>query len=137
VVVALKRVKTARKAIEIFLRTVVSFHLSDVGRFRLIYITGQFDPLIWQVAELPQVSDRIHAATSRMYGALEAVLARAPDFADPFSARRAAVATHMAALGALSMLSLADAVHDPLAHASADLVETLVALMTGELMKRR
>ena len=35
------------------------------------------------------------------------------------------------------MLSLANAVHDPLAHASDALVDTLVSLMTGQLIKRR
>lgn len=136
VVMALRRVKTARRAVEVFLRTLVTFHLSDLGRFRLIYVTAQFDPEIWQVAELPEITDRIHAATSRMYGALESVLAKAPDFADPSSARKAAVATHMAGVGALTMLSLAHAVHDPLAHASEDLVDTLVSLTVGRLIRR-
>lgn len=136
VMAALKRVKTARKAIEVFLRALVTFHLCDLGRFRLIYVTAQFDPQIWQVAQLPEITDRIHATTSRMYGALESVLAQAPDFTDSVGARKAAVATHMAAVGALTMLSLADAVHDPLAHASDALVDTLVSLTTGQLIRK-
>jgi AcrR family transcriptional regulator len=137
VVAALRRVKTARKAIEVFLRTLITFHLGDLGRFRLIYVTAQFDPQIWQVAELPQITDRIHTATTRMYGALESVFAQASDFTDASSARKAAVATHMAAVGALTMLSLADAVHDPLAHAPDALVDSLVSLTTGQLARRR
>jgi AcrR family transcriptional regulator len=136
VVVALKRVRTARKAIEVFLRALISFHLGDLGRFRLIYVTAQFDPQIWQVAELPEITDRIHAATRRMYGALESVLAKAPDFVDSSSARKAAVATHMAGVGALTMLSLADAIRDPLAHASDALVDTLVLLTAGQLISQ-
>jgi AcrR family transcriptional regulator len=136
VVAALRRVKTARKAIEVFLRTLVSFHLADLGRFRLIYVTAQFDRQIWQVADLPGIADRIHAATSRMYGALESVLALAPDFKDSAVARKAAVATHMAAVGALTMLSLADAIHDPLAHTSEALLDTLVSLTTGQLIRK-
>jgi AcrR family transcriptional regulator len=136
VVAGLRRVKTARKAIEAFLRVFIAFHRGDLGRFRLIYVTAQFDPQIWQVAELPRIADRIHAATSRMYGALESVLAQAPDFADPPGARMAAVATHMTAVGALTMLSLADAVHDPLAHASDALVDTVVSLIVGQLIRK-
>ena len=102
VATALKRVRTARKAIEVFLRALVEFHLSDLGRFRLIYVTAQFDPLIWQVAELPQVADRIHVATSRMYGALQSVLRQAPDFADLPSARKATAG----AWGSMSKLFL-------------------------------
>jgi AcrR family transcriptional regulator len=135
VTTALRRVKSARKAIEVFLRALVMFHLADLGRFRLIYITAQFDPQIWQVAELPDITDRIHAATSRMYGALESVLAHAPDFTNPSSARRAAVATHMAAVGAVTMLSLAEAVHDPLAHSPDALIDTLVSLTLGKLIR--
>jgi AcrR family transcriptional regulator len=135
VTTALRRVKSARKATEAFLRALVMFHLADLGRFRLIYITAQFDPQIWQVAELPDITDRIHAATSRMYGALESVLAHASDFTNPSSARRAAVATHMAAVGAVTMLSLAEAVHDPLAHSPDALIDTLVSLTLGKLIR--
>lgn len=136
VVAALRRVKTARKAIDVFLRALVTFHRGDLGRFRLIYVTAQFDPQIWQVAELPEITDRIHAATDRMYGALESVLAQAPDFAHAAEARRAAVATHMAGVGALTMFSLADAIHDPLAHASDALLDTLVSLTIGQLIRK-
>lgn len=118
------------------MRALISFHRSDIGRFRLIYVTAQFDSQIWQEAELPEIADRIHLATSRMYGALESVLALAPDFTDTEEARKAAVATHMAGVGALTMLSLADAVHDPLAHAPDALVDTLVTLTTGSLIRR-
>jgi AcrR family transcriptional regulator len=136
VVAALRRVRTARKAMEVFLRALVTFHQGDLGRFRLIYVTAQFDPQIWQVAELPEIADRIHAATGRMYGALESVLAQAPDFTDPARARKAAVAAHMAGVGALTMLSLANAVRDPLAHTSDELVDTLVLLTVGQLIRR-
>ena len=136
VVTALKRVKTGRKAIEIFLRTLVAFHLEDFGRFRLIYVSAQFDTQVWQVAGLPHVADSIHDVTSRMYGALESLLAQSPDIANPRSARTTAVATHMAAIGALSMLSLADAIHDPMVHASDTLIDAIVALATGRVLKR-
>jgi len=69
-----------------------------------------------------------------MYGALEAVLAQAPDVASASSARVAAVSTHMAAIGVLTMLSLAEAVHDPMAHATDKLVDAIVVLATGRLI---
>jgi AcrR family transcriptional regulator len=137
VVNALKRVKTARRAIEFFLRALIAFHLSDLGRFRLIYAAAQFDTQIWAVADLPQMAGSVHAATDRMYAALEAVLREAPDFVDPPRARITAVAVHTSAVGLLSMISLADAVHDPLAHSSKGLVDALVHLMTGECVRPR
>lgn len=137
VVSALKRVKTGRKAIEVFVRTLIGFHLADLGRFRLIYVAAQFDTQVWQVAGLPHVADSIHATTGRMYGALETVLAQAPDVADRTSARTTAVVAHMAAVGVLTMLSLADAVHDPMAHASDALIDAMVAMATGQVLARR
>lgn len=136
VVAAMKRVRTARKAIEIFLRTLIAFHLADLGRFRLVYVSAQFDTQVWQVAGLPQLATSIHTATGRMYGALEAVLLQAPDIADRASARATAVATHMAAVGVLSMLSLADAIHDPMAQAPDTLIDAAVSLATGRAIKR-
>lgn len=136
VVAALKRIKTGRKAIEVFLRTLIAFHLEDLGRFRLIYVSAQFDTQLWQVAGLPMVADAIHDITSRMYGALESVLAHSQELTNPRSARATAVATHMAAVGVLSMLSLADAVHDPMAHAPDTLINALVALASGGAFKR-
>jgi AcrR family transcriptional regulator len=135
VTTALKRVKTARRGIEVFLRTLISFHMGDLGRFRLIYVAAQFDTQIWQVADLPHVTDDIHEATGRMYEALERVLAGAPDFINPVSARVTTAAIHTAAVGLLSMISLANAVHDPLAHSAKKLVDALVLLVTGKCIR--
>ena len=137
VISALKRVKTAKRAIEVFLRALVGFHLADLGRFRLIYVTAQFDTQIWQIASEPSLAHSVHAATDQIYGALEVVLRSAPDFAEPRSARRVAVAVHMAGVGLLSMLSLADAVRDPMAHGPDALVDALVTLCTGQWSKTK
>ena len=137
VVAALRRVRTARRGIELFLRALIAFHLSDLGRFRLIYAVAQFDTQIWAVADLPQVAGSIHAATDRMYSVLERVLSESPDFADRSQARITAAAVHTSAVGLLSMISLADAVHDPLAHSSQGLIDALVRLVTGQSVRKR
>ena len=137
VIVALRRVKSARRAIELFLRALIAFHLNDLGRFRLIYVVAQFDTEIWKVADLPHVTDPIHAATSRMYSSLEGVLRQASDFADPAAARITAAAVHTSAVGLLSMISLAEAIHDPLAHSSTALVAALVRMATGQAFRPR
>jgi len=137
VIVALRRVKSARRAIELFLRALIAFHLNDLGRFRLIYVVAQFDTEIWKVADLPHVTDPIHAATSRMYSSLEGILRQASDFADPAAARITAAAVHTSAVGLLSMISLAEAIHDPLAHSSKALVAALVRMATGQAFRPR
>lgn len=137
VIAALRRVKSARRAIELFLRALIAFHLNDLGRFRLIYVVAQFDTEIWKVADLPHVTDPIHAATSRMYASLEGILRQASDFADPATARITAAAVHTSAVGLLSMISLAEAIHDPLAHSSTGLVAALVRMATGQAFRPR
>ena len=137
VIAALRRVKSARRAIELFLRALIAFHLNDLGRFRLIYVVAQFDTEIWKVADLPHVTDPIHAATSRMYSSLEGILQQASDFADPAAARITAAAVHTSAVGLLSMISLAEAIHDPLAHSSTGLVAALVRMATGQAFRPR
>ena len=137
VIAALRRVKSARRAIELFLRALIAFHLNDLGRFRLIYVVAQFDTEIWKVADLPHVTDPIHAATSRMYASLEGILRQASDFADPAAARVTAAAVHTSAVGLLSMISLAEAIHDPLAHSSKALVAALVRMATGQAFRPR
>jgi hypothetical protein len=97
---------------------------------------AQFDTQIWVVADLPQVAASVHEATNRMYSALERVLSNATDFSTPLRARVTAAAVHTSAVGLVSMISLADAVHDPLAHSSQALVDALVHLMTGECVRR-
>ena len=66
-----------------------------------------------------------------MYAALEAKIAADPDFVGGADPRRAAVAVHMAGIGLLAMVALADSMDDPMAHPAEDMVEALIALLTG------
>ena len=120
---------TAREAIERFVRALVAHHLSDLPRFRYTYLSSQLDEQAPQI--MSGIMDDVHAVTSAMYAALATKIAADPGYDAAASPRRSAVAAHMAAIGLVTMVSLADAVADPLAHGTGALVDALVHLLTA------
>lgn len=132
-VAAVSGARTATDAIEQFVRALVAHHLSDLPRFRYTYLSSQLDEQAPQI--VAGILDEMHETTSQMYAALEAKIAADPHFAAGGSARRLAAAVHMAGLGLVTMVSLADAVRDPLAHSTEDLIDSLVDALTGNKRK--
>lgn len=130
-IAAVAESRTARDAIERFVRAVIGHHLEDLAGFRMLYLSPQFD----RRGNLPESAEAflrpIHEATSPMYSALEVRIAEDPGFRPGENPRRLAVAAHTAALGLLTMLALADSLDDPLAHQPMALIDSLVALLTG------
>ncbi|MCC5969647.1 MAG: TetR/AcrR family transcriptional regulator [Pararhodobacter sp.] len=109
----------ARKRIVLAL---ISFHLADLPRFRLMYVSQQVGG---HTALAPEMLKRIHPVTDTMYTAITEALGNNPDD------RAQAVALHMAALGHVLLMSLADAVGDPLKHKPETLAEVLASMLAG------
>jgi AcrR family transcriptional regulator len=126
VVEACAAAQSPREAVADSIIALTAFHLSDLARFRLIYIAPQIGrPQAGrQLASV--LSAKIHPITQRMYTAL------ADAMGGGVQARRRAMAVHMAALGQVLMLSLADAIGDPLAHATDDLQMEMAQLMRAD-----
>lgn len=117
------------EAVECFVRTLIAHHLADLGRFRMLYLAPQFD----ERAAVPGAGELlapIHTATSSMYSALAEKLGADPGFKGGEDARRLAVAAHMAGIGFITMVALADAMDDPMAHRIDAMLDALVALLT-------
>jgi AcrR family transcriptional regulator len=128
-IAAVAPAKSGAEATDRFVRALVAHHLADLGRFRMLYLAPQFD----ERAAVPGAGELlapIHAATSSMYSALAAKLAADPDFGTAEAARRMAVAAHMAGIGFITMVALADAMDDPMAHRIEAMLDALVALLT-------
>ena len=128
---AMAEARSAPEAIERFVRALVAHHLQDLGRFRVLYLSPQFDRRRALPANARDILAPVHVATSAMYAALEAMIAADPEFRPGESPRRLAVAAHMAGIGLLTMLALADSMDDPMAHQTGHLIDSLVALLTG------
>lgn len=128
-IAAVSPATSGTEAVERFVRALVTHHLADLGRFRMLYLAPQFD----ERAAVPGAGELlapIHAATSSMYSALAGKLAADRAFRAGEDARRLAVAAHMAGIGFITMVALADSMDDPMAHRIDAMLDALIALLT-------
>lgn len=123
---------SAAEAIDAFVRALVRYHLSDLGRFRILYLWLQFEPGVALRPGDEHLLDPIHEATSSSYDLLEARIASDPSFLGQGDARKLAVAVDMAALGLITMVAMAEAMNDPWRHSTDSMVDALVDLLTGK-----
>jgi AcrR family transcriptional regulator len=124
--------RDAPDAIERFVRTFASHYGTRLPQFRVLYMIHPLgiEP---NAPEQQAALEPVHRVTSSIYGALEASIARDGEFAKGANPRQLAVATHMAAIGLITMFALADALGDPLIHPLDDMVDAMVALQTGQV----
>ena len=99
--------------------------MCDLDRFRMMYLAPQTLKTGVQEAKNTDALERIHATTSRMYGALAARLDGTLE-----QSRQSAFAIHSAALGLVMMLGLSEGIGDPLKHSDDDLVNALIAKLS-------
>ncbi len=106
-------------------RALIGFHLADLPRFRLMYLSVQLGSSSVSRRTASEIVGQVHPITDRMYGAIAAV------FGEDAEARRTAVALHMAALGHVLLHALADAVGDPLRHGPDALADRLATMLAA------
>ena len=106
-------------------RAVISFHLADLQRFRLMYLSPQIGVTAGARKTAAELVDQVHPVTSEMYAAIAAALGDGP------MARETAVTLHMAALGHVLMVALTEAIGDPLRHATDDLADRLADILAA------
>ncbi|MCC5976354.1 MAG: TetR/AcrR family transcriptional regulator [Rubellimicrobium sp.] len=113
--------ETARAVV----RAVIGFHLADLARFRLMYLSPQIGATAAARRTAAELVTQVHPVTGEMYAAIAAALGDGP------TARETAVALHMAALGPVLMAALTEAIDDPLRHAPDQLADRLAALLAA------
>jgi AcrR family transcriptional regulator len=104
-------------------RAVIDFHLGDLPRFRLMYLSPQIGVTVAARQTAEELVKQVHPVTGEMYAVIAAALADRP------GARETAVALHMAALGHVLMVALTDAIGDPLRHAPETLADRLADIL--------
>ena len=102
-VAALADARSSADAIHRFLSASLAFHLSDIERFRLIYVRAQVVPGAKDTLTIAEREARLYPVTARMYGALEQRLVADRGFPGHLDARTLAVAVHLAAIGFATM----------------------------------
>jgi len=115
----------AAQAARAVVRAVIGFHLSDLARFRLMYLSPQIGATAGAKRTAAELVAQVHPVTGEMYTAIAAALGDGP------TARETAMALHMAALGHVLMVALTDAIGDPLSHAPELLADQLAALLAA------
>ena len=106
-------------------RAVICFHLADLARFRLMYLSPQIGATPNAQRTAAELLEEVHPVTSEMYAVIAAVLGDGP------TARETAVALHMAALGHVLLVALTEAVGDPLRHAPGALADRLAVILAA------
>ncbi len=113
------------QAVRAVVRAVIDFHLADLARFRLMYLSPQIGATAGAKRTAAELVAQVHPVTSEMYAAIAAALGDGP------TARETAVALHMAALGHVLMVALTEAIGDPLRHAPELLADRLAGLLAA------
>jgi AcrR family transcriptional regulator len=119
-------------AIAALIRSFHAHYIGRLGAFRAIYGQTQLYSSAQTGMDPDTIREEVNPRTRGLFDALEARL-----LADPHSewgrkeARRYAYAAWTSALGLVTMLSVADAVGDPLIHRDSDLLDTLVSVFSG------
>jgi len=113
------------QAVRAVVRAVIDFHLTDLARFRLMYLSPQIRATAGAKRTAAELVAQVHPVTSEMYTAIAAALGDGP------TARETAMALHMAALGHVLMVALTEAIDDPLRHTPELLADRLAALLAA------
>ena len=123
---AVRRDAAPGLAIRNFVQALAVFHMSDLDRFRLMYVTPQIGQRPGRAGEMLSTLGRIHPATTAMYDALAERLVAGGRCGRLVEARRAAAAIHTSVLGLLLRMAMADTLNAPLRHRDDALVEALL-----------
>ena len=105
------------------------FHLSDLDRFRLMYVTPQIGQRPGRPGDMVTTLGRIHPATTEMYDTLASRLVEGGRYGRTVDARRAAVAINTSLLGLLLRMAMAETLNAPLRHRDDALIEALLGVI--------
>ena len=106
-------------------RALIGFHLSDLARFRLMYLSPQIGATASARRTAAGLVQQVHPVTGEMYAAVAAALGGGAE------ARQTAVALHMAALGHVLLVALTEALGDPLSHPPDALADRLASVLAA------
>lgn len=115
-----------REVIQRFIHAIASFHLQDLERFRMMYLLPQLETAR-TATDLLKPDVELYTVTDQLYGGLAASLGD-----DTSEIRLKAFNLHAAVLGLITMIALTDAMHDPLKHSHADLIENLAQQLSAQ-----
>ena len=110
-------------------RAFYEYYRERLDAFRIVYCQSQLVAAGDLGMDAKTLRDEVNPSTRHLFDVLEDRLAGpTASTAERRQARRRAFTAWTSALGLLTMLSIADATGDPLAHSDADLLDTLAGI---------
>jgi len=123
---AIGSARSGGDVVETLIRGFYAHYIGNLGAFRAVYCQSQLYSAVDTGMDKDTIREQINPRTHRLFDVLEARLAAdSTDSMDRERLRRFAFVAWTSALGLLTMLSVADAVGDPLIHRDADLLSAL------------
>jgi len=119
-------------AIRRLVEALAVFHMADLDRFRLMYVTPQIGHRPGRPGAMLTTLGRIHSSTTEMYDVLAERLVEGGRYVRIIEARRAAVAIHTSLLGLLLRMAMADTLNAPLRHRDDALIEALLGVIAPQ-----
>lgn len=111
-------------ALAAYVRGMFDFYVSDLERFRLMYLRGQLVPASREWFPDEERQERLYPQTGRMYGAVEAAVLRG-EIAPGTPVRETVVGAHLATVGFATMSGAT--VDDPMVRPIDDYLEAMLA----------
>jgi len=114
------------------IRRFYDHYINNLEAFRTIYCLSQLNSSVRVAMNETTLREEIHPRTHRLFDVLEARLAKETmNRQQRARIRRLSYVAWTSALGLVTMLSLAEAVGDPLAHQDEDLLDVLTRVFEG------
>ena len=130
---SIRDARSAHEAVVSFLSSAVDYYLTNLVRFRAIYVAVQVSG-----PPIPE-EDRarvIYPTTSRIYDALEDALAADPTVDPELDLRKAAVGVHFAAVGVACYAAMLEAAGETLRHDIRELTSQLAEVIGRGMVGR-
>jgi AcrR family transcriptional regulator len=131
-IAALESADSSGTALGVLIRAFYDHYINNLAAFRAVYCQSQFHGGPSVGMDKQTVHEEINPRTQHLFDSLEARLAsRSMSKAKRVRLRRLAFVAWTSALGLVTMLSVADAVDDPLLHSDEELLGTLATVFDG------
>ena len=131
-ITAVQKADSDQAALGRLIRRFYEHYINNLEAFRTVYCLSQLNSSVRIAMNEKTLREEINPRTHRLFDALEARLAKeSMSRQQRERIRRLSFVAWTSALGLVTMLSLAEAVGDPLTHRDEDLLEVLTQVFAG------
>ncbi len=131
-IAAVEAVSAGEKTLGTLIRAFYAHYIDRLDAFRTVYCQSQLYASAGSAIDEATLRDEIHPRTRHLFDVLEERIAgSSASAAERRRVRQLAFTAWTSALGLMTMLGVADAANDPLAHSDQALLDTLAKVFDG------